>query len=77
MKIDLNALPVDAKQIKVIDGRPAYIFVPYEGKFPTVWNINGKEICPYCGQKIHPETKQCTCLNYKRIISLNQKLGNP
>ncbi len=78
MKINLNALPVDAKQIKVLDGRPAYIFIPYQGKFPTVWHENnGKEICPYCGRELHPETKQCFCLNYRRISILNKQLENP
>ena len=48
MYIDISKIPKNLKEIKVSDGRPAYIFVPYEGMFPTKQNIKGKEYCPYC-----------------------------
>lgn len=72
MYIDISKIPKNLKEIKVSDGRPAYIFVPYEGMFPTKQNIKGKEYCPYCGREL--ENEKCSCFSYKRIEEFNNTL---
>lgn len=67
-----NVIPRHLKEIKLLDGRPAYIFVHYDGKFPTQQTINGKLCCPYCGKEM--ENQACNCYSYKRIAEFNESL---
>ena len=74
MYIDISKIPNNLKEIKVLDGRPAYIFVPYEGKFPTKHKIKDKCFCPYCGKEL--ENEKCSCFSYKKIEEFNNTLIN-
>ena len=68
----ISTLPKSLKEIKLKDGRPAYIFLPYNKRFPTKESIKGKEICPYCGKEL--QQGQCHCYSFKRVVEFNSKL---
>lgn len=69
----LDQLPRDLKEIQLLDGRPAYIFIPYDGIFPTYQKRNdGKLYCPYCGREL--ENEKCDCYAFKKISTYNKQV---
>ena len=76
MYIKTADIPLYLREIKVLDGRPAYIFIPYENGFPTVHKVdraNGfVEYCPYCGNKLNNHL--CTCHSFRCITEFNATL---
>ncbi|MBQ8870055.1 MAG: hypothetical protein IJ019_01610 [Alphaproteobacteria bacterium] len=67
-------IPKELKELKLHDGRPAYIFIDAKtGKFPTIGFCCEKSTCPYCGQIVQQET--CSCVAYKTVLEYNKSLN--
>ena len=76
MYIKKEDLPLYLREIKVSDGRPAYIFIPYENGFPTVHKVYTAkrivELCPYCGAELNNHL--CKCHAFRCITEFNATL---
>ena len=69
-----NVIPKELKELKLFDGRPAYIFVNNQtGKFPTIGFCCDKNVCPYCGKTVKGE--HCSCPAYKAAQEYNNSLS--
>ncbi len=75
-KFDPVKLPKELKEIIRLDKRPAFLFVDrHTGKFPMYEkDINGKEICPYCGREKEVNTTNCTCLPSRKLLEYNKNV---
>ena len=63
----------ELKEIKLYDGRPAYIFANMQrGRFPTKGFCCDANRCPYCGEVSSSE--HCTCRTYKTVLAYNRSL---
>ena len=70
-------IPLYLREIKILDGRPAYIFIPYENGFPTVNKVYTAkgivELCPYCGNELNNHS--CNCHSFRCIKEFNRTLN--
>lgn len=67
-------IPKELKELKLHDGRPAYIFADkISGKFPLLGFCCDKNVCPYCGKTVHKEA--CSCTAYKTVLEYNKSLN--
>lgn len=69
--VDPRSLPREIKELKIADGRPAFLFMDQNGHLPLN-DICGKDICPYCKEELNAY-KQCTCSYFKRALAFNSK----
>lgn len=76
MYIKAADIPLYLREIKISDGRPAYIFIPYENGFPTINKVYRAnvviELCPYCGNELN--NHQCTCHSFRCAQEFNATL---
>lgn len=74
MFTDIYNLPQNITEIKLKDGRPACIFLPYEGKLPTCFEIKGIPCCPYCEAALNKDN-ECSCRAFKNAKHFNDSLN--
>ncbi|MBQ2810760.1 MAG: hypothetical protein IJF12_01175 [Alphaproteobacteria bacterium] len=71
--MERTIIPRELKELKLSDGRPAYIFADnITGKFPVLGFCCKKNVCPYCGKTVQGDA--CSCSGYKLAQDYNKSL---
>ena len=71
----MKQIPSELKALKLLDGRPAYIFADRKtGKFPTNDFSCDRKTCPYCGEPL--KDNSCSCFAYKKAQEYNASLSD-
>ena len=68
--IDPRFLPKEVKELKISDGRPAFLFLDWEGHLPVKTVRNGVAYCPYCSQQLVND--RCNCFSFRKAEEFNK-----
>lgn len=71
--IDPRFLPREVKELRVYDGRPAFLFADWNGKLPLKRvNKEGVPCCPYCNEPL--VYTKCRCFSFRKAEEFNASL---